>query len=194
MSSIEDRLAALEAAQADANEAANTTWLLLTGSLVFFMQSGFCMLEAGAVRSRATQTIMLKNLFDVSLGSMLWWLLGYGFVNGAGNAFIGVEGSFFATESLTSAAVTETSGVEFALFFHSFTFAAAAATIVSGAVAERAQLPAYVVFSSLMTAFICARGASNPRPALALDPRARPPAAAAQTRSWRTGSGPTRAG
>ena len=101
----------------------------------------------------------LKNLFDVSLGAVLWWLIGFGFTNGGGNGFIGFtsisdHGSYFATEFLTSARVAESSGADWALFFHQFTFAAAAATIVSGAVAERAQLPAYLAFSSVMTGLV----------------------------------------
>ena len=184
---LEARIAALEAARVDAAVTADTIWLIFTGSLVFFMQCGFGMLEAGAVRSKATQSIMLKNLFDASLGAVIWWLVGYGFANGGGNGFIGItslddHGSYFATEFLTSARVADSSGVDWvsahrpthtparltaspftltsrrlapqALFFHSFTFSAAAATIVSGAVAERAQLPAYLIFSSMMTGLV----------------------------------------
>ena len=147
----------------DLNEVLNTVWLLFTSSLVFFMQCGFGMLEAGAVRSKATQSIMLKNLFDVSLGGVLWWLVGYGFTNGGGNPFIGVTGStevgsYFASSGLTDADgpgdPPPASGVAWSLIFFQFTFAATAATIVSGAVAERAQLPAYLAFSSVTTAII----------------------------------------
>jgi len=98
---------------------------------------------------------MLKNLFDVSLGGLLWWLIGYGFANGGGNPFIGTDsvagtGSPFATAGL----IDHGTGAGWARVFFGFTFAAAASTIVSGAVAERAMLPAYMVFSSLTTALI----------------------------------------
>lgn len=159
-SDLAAQVAALQQQLQDTRLAADVSWLLFNGALVFFMQCGFGMLEAGAVRSMATQSIMLKNLFDVSLGGALWWLVGYAFTNGQGSPFIGFSpkpggGSLFATAGLMSEdALTTGSGLEWALCFFQFTFAAAAATIVSGAVAERAQLPAYLVFSSATTAFV----------------------------------------
>ena len=151
-------LAALQQQVKDSQNASNVSWLLICGCLVFFMQCGFGMLEAGAVRSKATQVILLKNLFDVSLGGMLWWLCGFAFTNGTGSAFIGYapppgKGSLFATAGLTGE-LSASSGMDWALAFFQFTFAAAAATIVSGAVAERAQLPAYLAFSALMSGFV----------------------------------------
>ena len=142
-------------------EALDTFWLLFTGSLVFFMQCGFGMLEAGAVKSKSTQNIMLKNLFDAAIGGLLWWLIGFGITNEGGNAFFGVtplgnRGSHYATYEQMSADATNNpaSGLDWALVFFQFTFAAAAATIVSGAVAERAQLPAYLLFTCICTGVI----------------------------------------
>ncbi len=60
----------------------DSMWILMSGFLVFFMQTGFAMLEVGSVRSRSAQNILLKNIVDVSLGTLLWWLLGYGFAYG----------------------------------------------------------------------------------------------------------------
>ena len=148
--------AELASVRAEAQEGTDTLWLLLTGAMVFFMQCGFGMLEAGSVRSKATQSILLKNLFDASLGGLLWWLVGYGFANGEGGSFIGTTapadapGNYFATANLL--ANERLSGVAWASVFFQFPFAAAASTIVSGAIAERAQLRAYLVFSSVLCA------------------------------------------
>ena len=68
-----------------------TFWQLFAGCLVFFMQCGFGMLEAGAVKSKSTQNIMLKNLFDAALGGTLWWIVGYGITNDGGNPFRGTR-------------------------------------------------------------------------------------------------------
>lgn len=137
-------------------ESLDTFWLLFSGVLVFFMQCGFGMLEAGAVKSRSTQNIMLKNLFDVALGGWLWWLVGYAFTNEGGSAFIGItptgQHTQFALVDLSTK--DHASGREWATVFFQFTFAAASATIVSGAVAERAMLPAYLFCSCVITGLI----------------------------------------
>ena len=150
----------LDRMQAEMQDSIDTVWLLFNGALVFFMQCGFGMLEAGAVKSKSTQNIMLKNLFDASIGGILWWLIGYGIKNEAGNAFMGIAPSGvngqskFATSDLMLAGAGESTGPAWALVFFEFTFAAASSTIVSGAVAERAQLPAYLFFTSLITGII----------------------------------------
>jgi len=139
-------------------ESADTFWQIFTGALVFFMQCGFGMLEAGAVASKSTQSIMMKNLFDAAIAGVLWWLVGYGLMNEEGG-FFGITPkdnrtySHYASHELMVGGA-ETSGKDWANIFFQFTFAAAAATIVSGAVAERAQLPAYLIFSSLITGFV----------------------------------------
>mmetsp|Transcript_7448 Transcript_7448/g.19549 ORF Transcript_7448/g.19549 Transcript_7448/m.19549 type:complete len:521 (-) Transcript_7448:645-2207(-) len=138
-------------------ESADTFWLIFSGILVFFMQCGFGMLEAGAVASKSTEGIMLKNLFDAALAGVLWWLIGYGLTNEGGNPFMGItpagnRSSHFASYEMMENSVTP--GKDWAILFFQYTFAAASATIVSGAVAERAQLPAYCIFSSLITGFV----------------------------------------
>ena len=167
-------MAALEALQAEVTSlravvaaqqlSADTFWLIFCGTLVFFMQCGFGMLEAGAVGSRSTQDIMLKNLFDAALGALIFWTLGYGFINDGGNGFIGIlptnnrTAPYFATASLMQAdadpSMPLATALEWANVFFQFTFAAASATIVSGAVAERTQLPAYVCFASCITGLV----------------------------------------
>ena len=167
------RIAALEAAvgelqaqlvavRADrfSQEAADTFWLIISGIMIFFMQCGFGMLEAGAVSSRSTQSILMKNLVDASLAGLLWWLVGYGIMHEGGNAFFGIQPAIpnqthtlYATHEFMQGGV-QTSGSDWARVFFEFTYAANAGTVVSGAVAERAQLPAYLIFSSLITSFV----------------------------------------
>ena len=139
-------------------DSADTFWLLISGILVFFMQCGFAMLEAGAVASKSTESIMLKNLFDAAVAGLLWWLIGHGIFTEGGNAFFGVTPignrtrSVFATHDHMFN--SEVKGVDWALVFFQFTYAATSSTIVSGALAERTQVTAYIVFSSIVTGLV----------------------------------------
>mmetsp|Transcript_23347 Transcript_23347/g.41151 ORF Transcript_23347/g.41151 Transcript_23347/m.41151 type:complete len:455 (+) Transcript_23347:126-1490(+) len=128
----------------------NNGWLLITGMLVFFMHTGFAMLEGGSVRHRNGVNIMYKNIGTMSFGAFCFWLLGYGFAYGGNNAddhssrFIG-SGSFaLAHDGIDS----------YAGFFFQAMFAATAATIVSGAVAGRVALPAYFGIAIWLTIFV----------------------------------------
>jgi len=141
----------------------NTWWLLSNGILVFFMQCGFGMLEAGSVSARSTQNILLKNLMDTAISAIVWWSVGHGIAYEGTNPFIGVSSSaptiFFSQKMMQEDADGWTtpgseSGYDWAFFFFQFTFAAAAATIVSGAVAERARLLAYLTYSTIITMLI----------------------------------------
>ncbi|XP_069131932.1 putative ammonium transporter 1 isoform X2 [Argopecten irradians] len=122
-------------------------FLLLMGMLVFFMQCGFAFLEAGAVRSKNTTNILIKNVMDSFVSGASYWILGFAFAYGDGgsaNKFIGA--SLFASSDLPDS--------RFAEFFFQYTFAATAATIVSGAMAERCEFIAYFAYSFCITAFI----------------------------------------
>jgi len=134
-------------------------YLLVVGCLVFFMQAGFGMLEAGTVRAKNTKNILLKNMLDACIGAMIWWGFGFGIAySGGSNGFIGTAGiegaggSFFAKGWY--ATMEHPSGYAFAGWWFQYGFAAAAATIVSGAVAERCALPAYLVYTCIITGFI----------------------------------------
>ena len=70
--------------------AVNCFWLFFGGVLVFFMQTGFTMVEAGFTRSKNTGNIIMKNIVDFMLGSVIYWLIGYGLMYGEGNGFIGI--------------------------------------------------------------------------------------------------------
>ena len=113
---------------------------LLASVLVFLMQCGFGMLEAGSVRRKNTSNILLKNLSDTCVLALCWWLVGYGFAFGEGSPVIGLP-----TASMLESGVT--SDPDEPIWFHQFTFAAASITIVSGAIAERTQFVAYLMIS-----------------------------------------------
>merc|ERR1719491_2620196 len=109
------------------------------------MQAGFAMLCAGSVRQKNVKNIMLKNLLDACGGAIGFYTVGYGFAYGAGNTFIG--GSNFAVNELRD-------GPGYIGWFFNFAFAATAATIVAGTVAERCKMSAYLCYSMFLTAFI----------------------------------------
>lgn len=128
----------------------NTVWMLLAAMLVFFMQPGFALCEAGFTRSKNTANILFKNFVDFMVGSLLFWLFGFGFMFGSnGEGFIGMPNlgdlSFY----------THPAGlpVEGFLMFQTV-FCATSATIVSGAMAERTKFNMYVVYSILISLFI----------------------------------------
>jgi len=127
----------------------NTSWVLITGVLVFFMQAGFALVEAGFTRSKNTTNILFKNLVDFSIGTIAFWVIGYGLMFGAGNGFIG-EAEWFSKVDHGSAL-----GIpNMAFLFFQTVFAATAATIVSGAMAERTKFSSYLVYSAVITLVI----------------------------------------
>ena len=130
--------------------AIDTIWVLLAAFLVFFMQAGFAMVEAGFTRSKNAGNIIMKNLMDFSAGSLVYWAVGFAIMFGAGNAFIGTSG-FFIGGSF------EHLGLDIpimAFWIFQAVFAATAATIVSGAMAERTNFTGYLMYSVIITGFI----------------------------------------
>ncbi len=127
----------------------DATWILTSAFIIFTMQSGFGLLESGSVSQKNEVNIMVKNAVDVLFGGLSYWMVGYGFSFGmepGSNPFIGV-GDFFVDASDTD----EDLGHIFAHFFFHASFATTATTIVSGAMAERTRLEAYIVFSFVNT-------------------------------------------
>ncbi|OWF37328.1 putative ammonium transporter 1 isoform X2 [Mizuhopecten yessoensis] len=151
MASVNESLMALKTEvevlkewQSYTNDNMDQFFLITMGTIIYLMQGGFALLEAGSVRSKNTTNILIKNLLDSFISGVCYWLFGYAFAFGGGNAFIGTEN--FAHSNLED--------TEYAYWFFHFVFAATAATIVSGAVAERCDFVAYLVYSSLITGFI----------------------------------------
>lgn len=126
----------------------DTLWVLIASALVFFMQAGFALVEAGFTRQKNTVNIMTKNIIDFSLGSLLFWFIGFGLMFGSDFAgFIGKLDLFF-----TKGWEGGVPALAFLIF--QTVFAATAATIVSGAMAERTEFKAYFFYSIAITAFI----------------------------------------
>ena len=139
---VQGNVSALSARATSTDAAQDVAWLLLSAFVVFLMQCGFCMLEAGSVTSKSTESIMMKNLCDCAVTVILWWVVGYAFAFGDGNGFIGYNtDTFFMNKAETS--------YDWAFFFFQFNFAATASTIVSGATAERSQILSHLFFSSM---------------------------------------------
>ena len=138
-----------EATAATNAVAIDTVWTLVAAFLVFFMQPGFAMVETGFTRAKNASNILMKNLMDFCIGSMAYWLVGFGIMFGASAmGFFGTDGFFLSAGNPGTA-----DGLwQYAFWIFQVVFAATAATIVSGAVAERTKFPAYLVYS----VFICA--------------------------------------
>ncbi len=131
--------------------AVNTIWVLLGAALVFFMQAGFAMVETGFTRAKNAGNIIMKNLMDFSIGAPIYWIVGFGIMFGAGNGFLGTI-DFFTTGDY-SAVLPE--GVPFfAFLIFQTVFCATAATIVSGAMAERTKFSSYCLYSFIISLVI----------------------------------------
>lgn len=142
----------------------DTVWVMVAAFLVFWMQAGFAYVEGGLTRAKNTNNIMMKNLMDFCFGTLAFWAVGFAFMFGDGNPFIGMSGFFLGgadTSPLTGDAYT---GVYSALnwtgvpltakFMFQLVFAATTATIVSGAMAERTKFSSYLVYSVIISAFV----------------------------------------
>jgi ammonium transporter, Amt family len=134
---------------ADLARSINTVWVLVTAFLVFFMQAGFALVEAGFTRSKNTTNILMKNLVDFIFATIAFWAIGYAFMFGTGTPFIGLS-SFF-----TSGLEGDVAGVPILAFWlFQLVFAGTAATIVSGAMAERTRFKAYLIYSAVISGLI----------------------------------------
>lgn len=142
-------------ALADQGVALDTVWVLLAGVLVMFMQAGFAMLEAGFTRAKNASNVLMKNLMDFSFGTIIYWVMGFGVMFGAGNALFGTSGFFLrdATGQVFDSLSWSTVPLECKYFFQ-LVFCATAATIVSGAMAERTKFIGYIVYSIVISAVI----------------------------------------
>ncbi len=135
---------------ADAVRGLDTAWVLVAAFLVFFMQAGFALLEAGLTRAKNASNIMMKNVMDFVMGSLGYWAIGYGLMFGS------VASGFFGTSNFFLGATGDSVGNVPLLAFWLFqlVFAGTAATIVSGAMAERTKFSGYLIYSIVISAII----------------------------------------
>lgn len=132
---------------------ANTWFLIFVGSLVFFMQGGFAMVCAGCVRKKNLQNTMMKNIFDASFSSLMYWAIGYAFAFGGQSLseednnsrlqFVGTRGFFGFGDD-----------IDYAFYFMQFAFSATCVTIVAGSVAERLKMAAYIVYTIFLSGLV----------------------------------------
>lgn len=135
----------------------DTIWVLFTACLVFFMNLGFALVESGFTQSKNTVNILSKNFIVFAISSLAFWILGWGFMFGDGNDFIGYKGLLGLSGADNSPAtgddyqgvyssISWASVPLLAKFFFQLVFADTAAIIVSGAVAERIKYIDFIIF------------------------------------------------
>jgi len=154
----------------------DTVWVLVAAMLVFFMNAGFALVESGLAQAKNTVNILAKNFIVFAASTLSFWAIGWGLMFGDGNSFMGTQGLFFVSGADNSPALGEAyaamnpfsktlyEGVYSAInwtpvplwakFFFQLVFAGTAATIVSGAVAERIKFGSFLLFSFLLVAFV----------------------------------------
>jgi Amt family ammonium transporter len=154
----------------------DTVWVLVAAMLVFWMNAGFALVESGLCRAKNTTNILTKNFIVFAASTISFWVIGWGLMFGDGLSFVGTQGLFFVSGADNSPALGEAyaamnpfstakyEGVYSAInwtpvplwakFFFQLVFAGTAATIVSGAVAERIKFKSFLVFSFILVAFM----------------------------------------
>lgn len=168
--------AAMLKAHSDVRVGIDTVWVLVCAFLVFFMNAGFALVESGLCQAKNCVNILAKNFIVFAIATLSFYVMGWGLMFGDGNGFVGLNGIFFASGADNSPALGEAyaamnpfstekyAGVYssinwtpvplLAKFFFQLVFAGTAATIVSGAVAERIKFSSFVIFSVVLVAII----------------------------------------
>jgi Amt family ammonium transporter len=171
-----DKLGAAAAPQSDLRVGVDTIWVLVTAMLVFWMNAGFALVESGLCRAKNCVNILSKNFIVFAASTISFWVIGWGIMFGDGTQWFGTHGLLFVGgddnspalgagyEGMNPFSTTVYSGVYSAInwtptplwakFFFQLVFAGTAATIVSGAVAERIKFGAFLVFSFILVAFM----------------------------------------
>ncbi|XP_034252302.1 putative ammonium transporter 1 [Thrips palmi] len=126
-------------------------FLIGNGIVVVFMQAGFTCLEAGSIRSKNVTNIVLKNVLDMFISGILYWLVGFALAFGSGS---GPLGAFFGGSLWAGLGVGDAGQPRMSKWFFQFTFAATAATIISGSVAERCRFVTYLCYSALISGVV----------------------------------------
>ncbi len=145
----------------------DTVWTLVAAFLVMWMQAGFALVETGFTRAKNAVNIIMKNLMDFSFGTLAYWIIGFGLMFSVGNDYFGDSGMFLNEQPLEikqdDGSVKSTTNFDpiswtnvplECKFFFQLVFAATAATIVSGAMAERTKFTSYMLYSIIISAVI----------------------------------------
>jgi Amt family ammonium transporter len=171
-----DKLGAAAGPQSDLRVGIDTMWVLVAGMLVFFMNAGFALVESGLARAKNCVNILTKNFIVFAAASISFYVIGWGLMFGDGTPFVGTSGLWFVSgadnspalgegyEAMNPFSTAKYEGVYSAInwtpvplwakFFFQLVFAGTAATIVSGAVAERIKFISFLVFSFILVAFM----------------------------------------
>ena len=132
----------------------NVMWTMLGAILVYFMQAGFAMCEAGFTRAKNTGNILMKNMMDFVLGSIFFFIFGFALMHGTDwNGIVGIKGFFDPTSLADANGMINGLPAGVFIIFHTV-FCATAATIVSGSMAERTKFAAYLAYSAAISIFI----------------------------------------
>jgi Amt family ammonium transporter len=161
--SLEERLENLETDSQNLKVIVDTVWVVFTGTLVFFMNAGFAMVETGFCRQKNAVNLLSKNLIVFAISTISFWAIGFALMFGDGNMFYGEQGFFLSPTDNSPVTGEGYIGVFSSLswagiplqakFFFQLVFAGTAATIVSGAVAERIRFGSFILFSFLLVSF-----------------------------------------
>src|SRR5687768_15567454 len=132
----------------------DTSWVLLTGFLVFIMQLGFAILETGMIRHTAAVNALLENFLEAGIGAIIWWVVGFGLAFGVddGSGLFGT--SLFAPSFDTADTIFYGNIGVLTMFFFQFAFAATASTITTGAMAERTDFIGNIIYTAIVIVFI----------------------------------------
>ena len=144
----EEAVSPLEEAMTSLQDNLNIVWTCVAAFMVFFMQAGFAMVEAGFTRAKNAVNILMKNLMDFSIGTLAFFIIGFSLMFGVRHGMIGWDG--FGVAGLAG----EGSSWNWTFLIFQTVFAGTAATIVSGAMAGRTQFKAYICYSVFICAFI----------------------------------------
>jgi len=128
---------------------ANILWTLVAAALVFWMQAGFAFVESGFTRAKNAAHIMMKNLLDMSMGAVAFWAIGFGLMFGVSNGLTGGDHFFLSPDNGTADGQWQ-----YTFWMFQVVFAATAATIVSGAMAERTKFSGYLIYSIFISMLI----------------------------------------
>ena len=140
---------AQDAAEASPISGLDTVWVLIAAFFVFFMQAGFGMVEAGFIRAKNACNILTKNFLDYCIASIMFFLVGYAFMFGKGNGFIGLSAFGLSSNGSFPANLPV-----WAFWVFQAAFCGAAATIVAGAMAERMKFSAYLMYTVVISAVV----------------------------------------